>query len=208
VRVITLDAPAKRNALSGDLLQQLCEALTGRDGGGRRPVVITGRNMVFSAGADLDELASSPSDRHLDDALGEALSVLAALDVPSAVAVEGPCIGAAVDIALACDLVVAAEDAFFDVPGHRHGLIYRPTSVARWRGRLPRGTLTRMLLLGERIAGVAARDAGIADVVVPSGKAIAEAVERMRMYRDAPEARNTVAMLRAIDRGTFDPAEW
>jgi enoyl-CoA hydratase len=208
IRVIVLDVPSKRNALSRALLEHLRVALTDRDSAGGHGMVVTGRGAVFSAGADLDELGATPSDRQLDDAVGEALRVLTTLDVPTLAAVEGPCIGAAVDIVLACDVVVAAEDAFFEVPALRHGLVYRPTSVARWYQRVPRGTLTRLLALGERLPAPAARDAGIVDVVTASGGAVPKAVERARMYRDSPAARSTVAMLRALDLGTFDAAKW
>lgn len=207
VRVIAFDAPAKRNALSRTMLGQLQVALAGVDHGGHG-LVITGGPRLFSAGADLDELAATPSDRQLDEAVDAALRVLAGLAVPSIAAVEGPCVGAAVDIAMACDVVVAAEDAFFEVPALRHGLLYRPTSVARWHRSLPGGSLTRLLLLGERLSAHAARDGGIVDVLTPTGGALPEAVERARVYHGDAAARHTLAMIRALDDGTFDAAEW
>ena len=113
VRLLTLTDPAKRNAMGGEMSRQLiaaCEAL--RADGGTRALVITGDGEAFCAGADLPELFGD-ADRPLRDVhAGLQRYYRAFLDVrelpfPTIAAVNGPAVGAGLNLALACDLRIA-----------------------------------------------------------------------------------------------------
>ena len=124
VAVLTIDRHAKRNSLDAEVCRDLREAvqslsaeIEGEDG--IRAVVVTGAGTAFCAGADLSGGVYS-----LDfyDSLAEMLRSIEALEVPVVAAVNGPAIGAGVQLALACDLRVAAPGAVFAVPVVKVGL--------------------------------------------------------------------------------------
>ncbi|MBI1737202.1 MAG: enoyl-CoA hydratase/isomerase family protein [Candidatus Rokubacteria bacterium] len=109
---ITLNRPARRNALDDDLLVALDGALAAlRDDAGTRVVVLTGAAPVFSAGADTRD----PSDRFLRR-FSRVLDALEALEPPTIAMVNGHAVGAGWALALACDFRVAADDAQFWLP--------------------------------------------------------------------------------------------
>jgi enoyl-CoA hydratase/carnithine racemase len=203
VLTLELAVPERRNALSRDVLATLRAELRAPAGS----VVITGGADVFSAGADLRELTGTVADRAIDDEIGRTVEALSALPVPTIAAIEGACVGAAVDLALACDVRIVGAGAFFELPAVRLGLLYSPPATIRMRRTLPDETLARLLLLGERIAGQDAVHAGLVSRCVPAGSAGAEAVAAAaRLPADATDAmRATKALLVADDP---DPAAW
>lgn len=204
VRHIVLNRPAKRNALSFALLDELREALSSSEA--LRAVVISGEGQAFSAGADIDELKGTPEDAAFDDAVAAAGLAARRSPVPVFAAIEGACVGAALDLALACDVRVASNSSFFQLPALHLGLLYNPAAILRLRSLLPRSTLTRLLLLGERIEASAALEAGIATHVVPAGKAsdtaLALAEATAQCGRQALAA--TKALLVSLDEGGTD----
>jgi len=210
IAVVTMSAPEKRNALSrrllGDLHQALLEAVD-RDASA---VVLTGAGAVFSAGADLDELSGTVADLGIDEATGEATQALRSCPLPVLAAIEGACVGAGVDLALACDVRVVADDGFFAVPAVALGILYNPAALARMAGRVDHQTLARLLLLGERIGGEEAVRAGLAARVVPNGTALEESLALARPADGgaAEAAAATKAALAALAADGFDPADW
>lgn len=208
VRTVTIDVPDRRNALSRDVLLALRQAIAGAED--VVAVVLTGNGGVFSAGADLTELTGTVGDLEFDDQLTETVRAVQDAPVPVLAAIEGPCIGAALELALACDLRICGADAWMQVPAVRLGILYNPAAIARLHRTLPRDTVTRLVLLGERYAADAAERAGLASSVVPAGGALAAAhavaTEQDSAPRDA--VAHTKRLLVELDRGVVDTTSW
>ena len=116
--VITLNRPDRLNALTTELLEELNQALrriaAGRDG--VRSLLITGAGKGFCSGADL--VAPRPDDPEnpkeaLRDHYNPTYQLLRNLGIPTVAAVNGPCVGAGMSLALTCDIVLAARSAYF-----------------------------------------------------------------------------------------------
>ena len=172
---ITFENARRRNALSLSLLSALSRAIDDARAGDFRAVVLAGAGDGFSAGADLGDLTGTIADRAVDDAIGRAAASIRDCPVPVIAAVEGPCIGGALEVALNCDAIVAAEGAYFALPATHLGLLYDPRAVARLRLRLSPAALRWLLLLGERIDAGTGAAMGLVARVVPEGTAGAEA---------------------------------
>ena len=172
---VTFENARRRNALSRSLLSALSRAIDDAGAGEFRAVVVAGAGDGFSAGADLAELTGTIDDRAVDDAIARAAASIRDCPVPVIAAVEGPCIGGALELALSCDAIVAAEGAYFALPATHLGLLYDPRAVARLRLRLNPALLRWLLLLGERIDAGTGAAMGLVARVVREGTAGAEA---------------------------------
>ncbi|MCO5316762.1 MAG: enoyl-CoA hydratase/isomerase family protein [Solirubrobacterales bacterium] len=210
IAVVTLEAPQSRNALSRRLLSELRGALAviaGREVGA---IVLSGSGPAFSAGADIGELTGTVDDVAMDDAVAATVNALRSCPLPVVAAIEGPCMGAAVDLVLACDVRIVSEDGFFAVPAVALGILYSPEALERMAGRVGHQTLARLLLLGERIGGEEAVRAGLAARAVPAGETLAAALALSeRAAGRVPEAgAATKAVLDALATDHFYPHEW
>ncbi|WP_028476126.1 enoyl-CoA hydratase [Nocardia sp. CNY236] len=152
VVTIELQREERRNALDRELVTLLREAVLAAVADRARVIVLTGRGPVFSAGADL-------SGVHSDDFLSswmETLRTIESVPCPVLSAVNGPAIGAGVQLALASDLRVVAPEAYIAIPAARLGI-----TVDRWTVRrlvaLIGGGPARAVLLG--VESVSAQDA-------------------------------------------------
>jgi enoyl-CoA hydratase len=172
---LVLDAPQRRNALTRPMLAALADAMHDVDTA-VTGVVISGRGDIFSAGADFAELTGTAADESYDDAVAAVIRAIRALPRVVVAAIEGPCVGAAADIALCCDLRVAAEGSHLQIPAVRLGLLYNPEAVARLRRSFPGDTLRRLLLFGERISADEALAADLVGYLAPRGAAVTRAV--------------------------------
>jgi len=207
---LVLDNPGCRNALSLSLLDELHQKLVAARDGRPRAVILTGAGDTFSAGADFRDLTGTIDDLAIDNAIEEIVDCIRSMPAPVIAAIEGPCMGGAVDIALACDFLVASEEAFFEVPATRMGLLYNPRAVTRWRSRLSGLTLRRMLLLGERISATEAVGAGVVSHLVAPGssrkKSIALAERVLLGTSNAVAA--SKGLLVALESGDTDLTRW
>ena len=207
---LVLDNPGRKNALSYALLDGLNDMLANARENAARAVIICGSGDTFSAGADFADLTGTIDDLAIDTAIEQVVNQIREMPAPVFAAVEGPCMGGAVDIALACDFMIASEDAFFEVPAARLGLLYNPAAVQRWHARLSGLTLRRMLLLGERFTAAEAAQAGVVSYVVAKGAALTEV--RQLADRAIDGSRNAIAatkgLLVALDGGETDLARW
>lgn len=177
VTVIRFNRPHKRNALSTAMLERLREGLSQEAAKGSAAVILTGGEEVFSAGMDLAEVGGGLSDLEIDESIGATTAAVRELAIPVIAAVEGPCLGAALDIALACDVRIAGADARFGVPAARLGVLYRPDGIASMMGVVGRETLARLLVLGDLIPAEQAAAARLVSRVVPRGRALDVACE-------------------------------
>ncbi|MBJ88444.1 MAG: hypothetical protein CMO98_01150 [Woeseia sp.] len=207
---LALNNPARKNALSKTLLNDLNNALKSMAAERVRVVILTGSNKTFSAGADFEDLTGTIADKAIDKAIEEVVLQIRNLPIPVIAAVEGPCLGGAVDITLACDLNVASEQAFFEVPATRLGLLYNPEAVQRWHTRLSSSTLRRILLLGEKLTATEASYLGIVSHVVPEGSALETAHQFANRIKDASQTAvaSTKHLLGALEKEETDLAKW
>lgn len=182
VALVTLNRPRHRNALTyeswTDLSGVLSDAVTNVDVQG---IVIAGVDGFFCAGGDLK---TGPA--HGSGPLGPAgrvehaqqvMEQLKAMPVPTIAAVEGAAVGLGWSLALACDLVVAAADAFFSAPFVARAVV--PDGGLAWRltQQLGRHRAASLLLRGTRLSAVDAQHVGLVTDVVESGSAVDRAVE-------------------------------
>ncbi len=158
VAVLTIDRREKANALSIELMDELRSTL-GEAARSHSALVLTGAGGIFCGGADLGDLRADP------DALQAALTALRSsmldLPVPVVAAIDGPCVGGGVELAMACDVRIGSRTAAFEIPAARLAVAYPEGGLEVLRRRLPHQTLSRLFLLNERIDAGAAVVAGV-----------------------------------------------
>ena len=174
VATITLDDPETRNALSDQLLVEICDALRAAkaDDAVRVVVLASSHEKVFSAGGNLAGFGSDDPTAHKHFATAHFVDVfreLGELGKPSIVKAGGHVLAGSLGIALACDLIVASETAGFGTPEINVGLFPFMIMALIYRN-VPRKKTTEMLLLGERLTAEEAREAGIVNRVVPAAE--------------------------------------
>ena len=207
---ITLNNPSKKNAFSLDLLKELeknLELLQNEQN--LRSMILQGADGSFSVGADLSDVTGTMADQEIDDRIVRVCKLLQELPVPCLAAIEGPCVGGAVSVSLGCDVLVASENAYFEIPAIRLGLLYNPDSVVRLHARLGSSSVTRLFLLGERWNAETALQSGMLGCVVPEGSAHEKALELVRKMVDAPNAvSSTKSLILALEQGESNLSHW
>src|ERR1700723_864282 len=160
VLTIELQRPERRNALNSQLVDELREAVLKAGDGSTRAIVLTGQGTVFCAGADLsgDAFAADYPDRliALNKAIDEA-------PMPVIGAINGPAIGAGLQLAMICDLRVVAPDAFFQFPTSKYGLALDNWSIRRLSTLVGHGRARAMLLCAEKLTAGPALTTGMAN---------------------------------------------
>ncbi len=210
VFVLTLNRPERRNALSKALLGELHAALTATVKRGPGAIVLCGSGGSFSAGADLTELSGTIEDLAVDDAIEAVTAAIREAPVPVIAAIDGPCMGGAFDLAIACDVRLAASTAVFQVPATRMGLLYSPKSILRLHNRLGRDGIMNLLVMGARLDAQAALGCGIVSQVVEGESCLAAAMKCAKLTRDnvGISVAATKQLLNAIEDGNYVPAAW
>ena len=160
VTTIELQRPQRRNALNSELADSLREAVQKAAADDVRAIVLTGAGTVFCAGADLsgDVFAADFPDKAI--ALNKAID---AVPVPVIAAINGPAIGAGVQLAMVCDLRVVAPGAYFQFPIARYGLALDNWSVRRLSALAGYGRARAMLLAAEKLDADTALMTGMAN---------------------------------------------
>lgn len=177
VAVITIDRPDVRNAIDRPTADLIASALDRVDEDPEiRVAVLTGAGAIFSAGMDLKAF-SRTKERPLGGTRGGFGIVERPPAKPIIAAVEGKALGGGFEIALACDLIVAAEDGWFGLPEVKRGLVAAAGGVLRLPRRLPRNLAMHMVLTGEPIDAATAERFGLVSQVVPSGTTVKVARE-------------------------------
>lgn len=170
VATITLDDPETRNALSDELLTELLTALALAkvDDAVRVVVLASSHEKVFSAGGNLAGFGgtSGTVEKFAGAALfTDTFKALGELGKPSIVAARGHVLAGSLGLALACDLILASDNATFGTPEITVGLFPFMIMALIYRN-VGRKKTNEMLLLGERISAEEAREAGIVNKVV------------------------------------------
>jgi enoyl-CoA hydratase len=160
VMTIELQRPERRNALNSQLVEELREAILKAGDGETRAIVLTGQGTVFCAGADLsgDAFAADYPDR-----LIELHRVMDQVPLPIIGAINGPAIGAGLQLAMQCDLRVVAPDAFFQFPTSKYGLALDNWSIRRLSSLVGHGRARSMLLTAEKLTSDVALHTGMAN---------------------------------------------
>lgn len=200
VGVVELDRPDRRNALDVAQCHRLVDAIGGLLSAGSRAIVVTGSGSSFCSGADFGEVYTDG----FRGALHAALRSVTGAPVPVVAAVNGPAIGAGTQLAIACDLRVAAPTAVFGVPTARIGLAVDPWTVRRLARLGGGGTARAILLACDQIGAELAHARGLVDRLGDRAEAMALAAEIATL---APlTLRYNKAALDRADLADDDPA--
>jgi enoyl-CoA hydratase/carnithine racemase len=173
VRHVVLNRPEKRNAFDGDLVLATGEALrAAADDPDVHCVVLRGAGPMLSSGMDLAALASvaeRPDElRAFRRACIEAWNLAESMEKPTICAIHGACIGGAMELALACDLRVMAEDAIVGMPEVRVGLIPDVGGSSRLPQVVGLGRAKELIMTGKLIGAEEAERIGLVNRVAPA----------------------------------------
>ena len=145
VALVTIDRPERRNALNLAALEDLHSAVLAALDGGARAIVVAGAGGHFCAGADLTEL----EEVGFTERLAVVLEHLAAAPVLTVAAISGSCMGLGMQLAVACDVRVATDDARFAVPVAKLGLMVSHWTIDRVSRFFGEGAARQMVLTAE-----------------------------------------------------------
>ncbi|WP_066265335.1 oxepin-CoA hydrolase, alternative type [Hydrogenophaga palleronii] len=193
--VLTISNPEHRNALGPDMYAAGVEALNIAESSPEvRSVVITGEGGNFCAGGNLQRLLANRQQApevqaQSIEGLHNWIETIRAFPKPVVAAVEGACAGAGFSLALACDLIVAAQGSVFVMAYANVGL--SPDGGATWSlmRALPRATALQLLLCGDRVGAERLQQLGVVSQVSSTGESLADALSLCeRLNARAPNA--------------------
>jgi methylmalonyl-CoA decarboxylase len=213
VRVVTMDNPAKRNALSTIMAEELSAAI---EGAACRSLILRAAPGVstWSAGHDIDDLPTDGQDPLAWTSPVEHLvRAVRAAPFPVIAAVEGGAWGAACNLAFACDLIVATRSATFAITPARLGVPYHADGVAQFLGAVPLNVAKEMFFTAQplpadspHLAGTIARLCEDADDLDASARALAERIAALAplSIRAIKAEMNALTDARPLESGTFE----
>ena len=176
VAVITINRPERRNAIDRATAQAISDALDRVDADEVvRVAVITGAGGAFSAGMDLKAL-NATGERPIVDGRGQFGICRRPPLKPLIAAVEGHALGGGTEIALASDMIIAAEDATFGLPEVKLGLAAAAGGAIRLPRRIPYGLALEYILTGRSIPARRAHELGLVNRLSEPGEAVREAL--------------------------------
>ncbi len=179
VALVTIDRRATRNALDFALLHDLADALEALDADpATRCVVLAGAGeRAFASGADIKELATqTPITLTAGDAFG-AWDRIDRIRNPIVAAVRGYALGGGCELAMACDVIVAGEDAVFGQPEIRLGVIPGAGGTQRLTRAIGKARAMELILTGRHMDAREAESFGLVSRVVPAEATLATALE-------------------------------
>jgi len=189
IAVVTLNRPARRNALSLGLMQELIHCLT--EIGARREiraVILAASGKVFSSGHDLSEMVGRDINeyRQLFDVCTELMTKIQSIRQPVIAEVQGIATAAGCQLVATCDLAIASEDAAFATPGVKIGLFCTTPMVALSRA-IGRKRALEMLFTGTLVDARTAAEWGLVNRVVPAAQLQAETRQLAARIADASD---------------------
>lgn len=202
VAVVTINRPAARNAVNEAVASGMAAALDEFDA---RPdiqvIVLTGAGGTFCAGMDLKGFLAGENPAVGGRGFGGIVARPPA--TPVIAAVEGYALAGGFEIALACDLIVASEEATFGLPEVTRGLVAAAGGLLRLPRRIPYHLAMEIALTGERVSAARLQQAGLITRLVPAGQALDQARQlAVRIAENAPLA------LEATKRIVVESADW
>ncbi|MFW6193703.1 MAG: enoyl-CoA hydratase/isomerase family protein [Gemmatimonadota bacterium] len=170
VGLLTVNRPDKMNALNGEVRRAVFEALDElEEDDDVRVVVLTGAgDRAFVAGADISEFRDArPVDQYRSMQDGDIYDALEAFRKPVIAMINGFCLGGGCELAMACDIRIAAEEAKLGQPEIDLGLIPGGGGTQRLPRLVGEGRAMKMIMTGERVSGTEAERIGLVDGAVP-----------------------------------------
>ncbi|WP_330307906.1 MULTISPECIES: enoyl-CoA hydratase/isomerase family protein [unclassified Streptomyces] len=217
VRVVTLNRPERLNGVSEELHQRLAEVWRELAADPKaRAVVLTGAGRAFSAGGDFDHLRRHHTDPDLRERsirLDRTIQTeMIRFPLPVVAAVNGPAVGLGCSLALACDLVLMAEDAYLADPHVSVGLVAGDGGVSLWPLLTSLLRVKEYLFTGDRIPAATAVELGLANRTVPAadlqrealalaGRLAAQPAEALRATKAA-----LAVLVEQVSRGAMEAA--
>lgn len=202
VAVLTIDRPEARNALSTEVLRLLSSGLDRAEADpGVRAVVVTGGPRMFASGADIRELrTTTPADYVQSERLAAWLR-FNRFPKPSVAAVAGYVLGGGCELALTCDVVVAADNAVLGQPEIKLGILPGAGGTQRWARVAGRFRAAELVLTGQTVDAWTAQQMGLVNRVVPAERVVEAGIAMAQAFavHSPIAARMTRAALRASE---------
>jgi enoyl-CoA hydratase/carnithine racemase len=187
VALLRLNRPEARNALSPEMMEQIAAELERLDPDPEvRCVVIAGSEKVFAAGADIKAMSERSFAEALRHPAASFWRRLAAIKTPMIAAVSGYALGGGCELALACDMIVAAEGASFGQPEITLGIIPGGGGTQRLARVLGKQLTMEYVLTGRRFDAEAAQEMGVVNRVAKKGKWLEEAMALAKTVAERP----------------------
>ncbi|MEX0734364.1 MAG: enoyl-CoA hydratase [Steroidobacteraceae bacterium] len=208
VATITIDRPAKKNAITGEMYEALVARLKQAAADkGVRAVLITGAGNTFTAGNDLKDFGN-PKFAQPDSPVLTFMQALASYDKPVVAAVNGLAVGIGVTMLLHCDLVYVADNASFSMPFTSLGLVPEFASTLLLPLIAGRARAAEKLLLGKPFPAAEAVVMGLANAVLPAAELQAHAEKVARTFNTLPPGavRDTKKLLRQAQNAAVQEA--
>jgi enoyl-CoA hydratase/carnithine racemase len=194
VALLRLNRPEARNALSPEMMEQIAAALEALDPDPEvRCVVIAGSEKVFAAGADIKAMAERSFAEALRHPAASFWRRLAAIKTPLVAAVSGYALGGGCELALACDMIVAAEGATFGQPEINLGIIPGGGGTQRLARVLGKQRAMELVLTGRRFDAAEAQSMGLVNKVVADDAWLDEAMALARTIAEQPPIASRLA---------------
>lgn len=190
IGLITLNRPEARNAVNGDVASGMEAALDALEQDDELWVgIVTANGPVFCAGADLKEIAAGNGAALSTERGGFAGIVRREREKPLIAAIPGTAVAGGCEIALACDLIVAAEETVFGLPEVKRSLVAAAGGLFRLPRALGRATALEMIMTGDPIPAARAHALGMVNEVVPKDQ-VMDAAQALadRICANAPIA--------------------
>jgi enoyl-CoA hydratase len=186
--VVVLDRPEAKNAINAAMIEELhtvCAELERRP----RPLLLTGRDGVFAAGADIGELLERGRDQALAGINSRLFDRIARLPQPTVAAIDGYALGGGAELAYACDIRLASPTAVFGNPEPGLGILAAAGACWRLGELVGRSVAKQVLLAGRMLEAADAERFGLVAEVVPAEDLLDRAHGLLdRMARSAPAA--------------------
>jgi enoyl-CoA hydratase/carnithine racemase len=178
---LTISNPGKRNALDHDILDGLAELIPSLANGiETRCVILTGAGKLFSAGYDIgdipDAVFAEEAERLVAHPFHRAIEAVEQFPFPTVAAINGHALGGGLELALSCDLRVAAAGSKLGMPPAKLGLIYSHTGLQKFIDTIGPARTRELFLVGENLDAERAEQIGLVNKVVGAGDIDAAAV--------------------------------
>ena len=181
ITILTLNRPAKRNALNADLMEACSAAFeTVAQDQNQRVIILRGEGPVFCAGLDLEESFLLGNAERTARLVARVLRAVYHAPQVTIAVVQGAAIAGGAGLMSACDVVVAAQDARIGYPEVRRGLVAALVMTLLHR-QVREREARELLLLGDLVASEQARQMGLVNRVVPAEQLMVEAMTLARM---------------------------
>ena len=179
---LTLSNPERRNALDHEVLDALADVLPELDRGIEvRCVILTGADGTFSAGYDIGDIPEESFEHDAESIVAHpfhaGMAAVSAHPYPVVAAIAGPCLGGGLELAVRCDLRIAAEGATLGMPPAKLGLIYGHTGLRRFIEAIGVARTKELFLTGRVLPAERAERIGLVHEVVADGKIESAAIK-------------------------------